>query len=67
MKFKLERIFKRLLIGLLFLLSINSGFAIICASYVRSLKKDIHRSKIDELNKKLAQKNSNIKIIDRDL
>jgi hypothetical protein len=64
MKFKLERIFKRLLI---MLLSTNQGTAISCAAYIKSLKKDINRSKIDELNKKLAQKNANINIIDRDL
>jgi cell division protein FtsB len=64
---KLERILKYLLIFLLSLLSVNSQFAIISASYIRSLKKDIRRSKIDQLNKKLEQENSNIRIIDRDL
>ncbi|WP_218058064.1 hypothetical protein [Gilliamella sp. HK7] len=49
------------------LLSTNQGTVISCAAYIKSLKKDIHRSKIDELNKKLAQKNANINIIDRDL
>lgn len=67
MKFKLERFFKYFLIGLLFLFSLEPRFAILCAPYVRSLKKDIHRSKVDQLNKKMAKENSNLKIIDRDL
>lgn len=67
MKFKLERFFKYFLIGLLFLFSLEPRFAILCSPYVRSLKKDIHRSKVDQLNKKMAKENSNLKIIDRDL
>ena len=61
MKPKYKRFFLRFLLGLFYMLSGGISSHPLFRQSIQILQEKIHRSKVDELNKKLAGKNSNLR------
>ena len=50
---------------LLSILSLDCRIDELFRPYIKILKEKIYKSKVDELNKKLEEKNSNLRILDK--
>jgi hypothetical protein len=65
MKPKYKRFCLRMLMWLLSILSLNCYSYQLWRPYIKILKEKIYKSKVDELNKKLEEKNSNLRVLDK--
>ena len=65
MKPKYKRFWLRMLMWLLSILSLYCHTDELFRPYIKILKEKIYKSKVDELNKKLEEKNSNLRVLDK--
>ena len=65
MKPKYKRFWLRMLMWLLSILSLDCHTDELFQPYIKILKEKIYKSKVDELNKKLEEKNSNLRVLDK--
>lgn len=65
MKPKYKRFWLRMLMWLLSILSLDCYSHQLWQPYIKILKEKIYKSKVDELNKKLEEKNLNLRVLDK--